>query len=133
MPALAWPHRAHIRHAFAAATIALATAGGAWAAADPVTVVVRPDWFAQRSKALDAKGFPDLSMVPRASGPGQSDAHWSTLAADIRAEGDLVLGSPRNVPADLKDLESFEAEARKAVTPPPALGTPLTRTPATTP
>jgi hypothetical protein len=116
---------------------AVAVAGCASAAPGPAQTTVakiRPDWFTARSTALDAQGFPDLSAVPRASGPGHSDGSWSSLANDLRSEGDSVLASPRNVPADLKDLDAFEAEARKSATPPPALGTPMTpRAPSTTP
>jgi hypothetical protein len=123
--------------ALAAALAAASAVGCAHAApakAPAPAAKIRPDWFTARSKALDAKGFPNLSAVPRASGPGRSDGSWSALATDLRSEGDTVLASPRNVPADLKDLEGFEAEARKAATPPPALGTPMTpRAPSTTP
>ncbi|MBU6373546.1 MAG: hypothetical protein KJS97_12540 [Alphaproteobacteria bacterium] len=111
-----------------AAALAAAAGVASCASADPVASGPHPDWFVAQAKALDAKGFPSLSAIPRASGPGRSGATWSAIGAELRAEGAQVLASPRNVPADLKDLESFEAEARRAATPPPAQGTPMTST-----
>lgn len=130
VPATPWAQRTHRKIAIVAAALAVASAAASCASAQPATGATYPAWFAEKAKSLDAKGFPKLSAIPRASGPGRSAAAWSTLGAELRAEGAQILASPRNVPADLKDLESFEAEARRAVTPPPAQGTPLSSAPA---
>jgi len=126
---MAWAHCARKTAAIAIAATAMALAACAGAGAEPAASTVRPAWFSARSKVLDAKGFPSISAVPRAGAPGHTDAGWTSLGSDLRAEGDAILTAPRSVPADLKDLESFEAEARRAATPPPTLGTPATKPP----
>jgi hypothetical protein len=103
--------------ALAGAALAAASLGGC-ASIDPDRPE-QPQWFKEKRVALNDKGFPDVRAIPEARAGGRTAAEWAAIEADVRAAGQAVVEDPRGAPADLSWVPGFEADARKAASPPP--------------
>jgi hypothetical protein len=106
--------------AFALGACASKPAARADAAAAPQALAKTPDWFVKRKAELKAAAYPKLTDVPEAPKGGRSATDWDALTKTIQTEGARLMADPNNAPAKVEDVDAFEAEARKVVTPPPS-------------